>query len=145
MIPRVKAHLVGVFKIMCDSIISSLGISYISVIWSFRHEQRLGEYDVVALDFCSLVGTSNPNTVHRRRWFRNYYIEPVGSAGTCDVPDEIDEPYVPAEASCVPIESEEVAVEDSTTLQDEPEPKKSSAPVMKLFFPFVGMLVSIYL
>ena len=35
-----------------------------------RHEQRLGEYDVVALDFCTLVGTNNPNTVHRRRWFR---------------------------------------------------------------------------
>lgn len=113
--------------------------------WSFRHEQRLGEYDVVALDFCSLVGMNNPNTVHRRRWFRNYYIEPVGSAGTCDAPDEIDEPYVPAEASCIHIGSEAGATEDSNTLQDTQDPDESSATVMRLVFPLVGVLLSICL
>ena len=61
---------------------------------------------MVALDFCTLVGTNNPDTLHRRRWFRNYYIEPVGNAGICNAPEEIDEPYVPKEAACTPIGSE---------------------------------------
>jgi hypothetical protein len=65
----------------------------------------MGEYDVVALDFCTLVGTDNPNTVHRRRWFRNYFIEPIGSEGSCDA-SEIDQPYEPQEAQCTPIGSE---------------------------------------
>lgn len=61
---------------------------------------------MVALDFCTLVGTNNPETLHPRRWFRNYYIEPIGNAGVCNAPDEIDEPYVPKEAACTPIGSE---------------------------------------
>jgi hypothetical protein len=76
------------------------------------HEQRMGEYDVVALDFCTLVGTNNPDTVHRRRWFRNYYIDPIGSPGSCNAPDEINEPYLPQEAACVPLGSSS-NVEDS--------------------------------
>ena len=66
------------------------------------HEQRLAEYDVVALDMCTIVGTANPINVHNRRWFRNYFTEPIGSPGTCDV-ENIDMPYVPAEATCTPI------------------------------------------
>jgi len=66
------------------------------------HEQRLAEYDVVALDLCSIVGTVNPTNVHNRRWFRNYFTEPIGSPGTCDV-DSIDMPYVPAKGMCTPI------------------------------------------
>ena len=71
------------------------------------HEQRLAEYDVVALDFYTLVGTENPDTVHRRRWFRSYYSEPMGSPGTFDVPSEVAEPYVPGQATCtvLPMES----------------------------------------
>ena len=92
---------------------------------SRRHEQRLGEYDVVALDFCTLVGTNNPETIHRRRWFRNFFIESVGNAGSCDVPDEIDEPYVPSEASCTPIGSA-----DSATIAVEDKDDDSSSAVM---------------
>ena len=67
------------------------------------HEQRLAEYDVVALDMCTLVGTKNPDSIHRRRWFRSYFDEPIGSPGTCNVPDEIEEAYIPAQASCTPL------------------------------------------
>jgi len=68
------------------------------------HEQRLAEYDVVALDMCSIVGTASTagGTVHNRRWFRSYFSEPVGSSGTCDVAG-IDLAYVPAEAQCAPV------------------------------------------
>ena len=72
------------------------------------HEQRLAEYDVVALDMCSIVGTSSPGTVHNRRWFRSYFSEPVGSPGTCDA-GGIDLAYVPAEAQCSPMGSAAVA------------------------------------
>lgn len=69
------------------------------------HEQRLAEYDVAALDFCDLVGNSNPNgPAHERRWFRNIYTEEVGSLGECNVTaGEISEPYVPDGAECTPI------------------------------------------
>ena len=69
-------------------------------------EQRLAEYDVVALDLCTLVGTANPTTVHARRWFRNYYTEPIGTLGTCDgSPEEISLAYVPAKAECSSLQS----------------------------------------
>jgi len=69
------------------------------------HEQRLAEYDVVALDMCDIVGTSNPNPpLHKRRWFRNLYTEAVGYLPECKAPTEVDEPYVPAEAQCFPLE-----------------------------------------
>lgn len=64
------------------------------------HEQRLAEYDVVALDMCTLVGTNNPDAIHRRRWFRSYFDEPIGGLGTCDAPAELDLAYVPAQAEC---------------------------------------------
>ena len=65
------------------------------------HEQRLAEYDVVALDFCDIVGTSDPMPpFHKRRWFRNVYEEAVGYLSACDGPDEMNQPYVPAEAQC---------------------------------------------
>ena len=68
------------------------------------HEQRLAEYDVVALDMCALVGNENPNPpIHQRRWFRNVYAEAVGFLSECNAPSEIDEPYVPAEAECSPL------------------------------------------
>lgn len=76
------------------------------------HEQRLAEYDVVALDMCSLLGTSNPDTIHQNRWFRNYFTDGVGNAGTCDAPTEIEMAYVPAQSECSPMvltESEENA------------------------------------
>ena len=67
------------------------------------HEQRLAEYDIVALDFCDVVGTaSNTGTgeLHKRVWLRNIYTEPIGSLPECRVPDEIDEPYVAKGAEC---------------------------------------------
>ncbi|KAL7539775.1 hypothetical protein ACHAXR_011629 [Thalassiosira sp. AJA248-18] len=79
------------------------------------HEQRLAEYDVVALDMCDLVGTNNPDSVHRRKWFRNYFDEPIGNAGTCTVPDEIDEAYIPSQAECTLLEVE-------TPVEEEPSP-----------------------
>ena len=52
---------------------------------------------------CTLVGTTNPDSIHRRRWFRSYFDEPIGSPGTCNVPDEIEEAYIPAQAACTPL------------------------------------------
>jgi len=74
------------------------------------HEQRLAEYDVVALDMCSIVGTASTagGIVHNRRWFRNYFAEPVGGPGTCDAAG-IDLAYVPAEAQCSPVGSSPAA------------------------------------
>merc|ERR1712194_202947 len=69
------------------------------------HEQRLAEYDVVALDMCTIVGTSNPDLNHQNRWFRNYYRGAIGSPGICDAPTEIDMPYVPSQAECEPIKT----------------------------------------
>ena len=71
------------------------------------HEQRLGEYDVVALDFCDMVGTSSTTASgesHTRQWLRNVYTEPVGSLPECKVPQELDKPYVPEGASCTLID-----------------------------------------
>jgi len=81
------------------------------------HEQRLAEYDVVALDMCTLVGTDNPNNIHERRWFRNYYDEAMGGPGSCDASVDIDLAYVPAQAACTVIESSKTdSVEPSSTL-----------------------------
>lgn len=66
-------------------------------------EQRLAEYDVVALDMCDIVGTDNPEGIHARRWFRNYFTEQVGGSGVCNAPEEIDMAYVPAQAQCTPL------------------------------------------
>jgi len=88
------------------------------------HEQRLAEYDVVALDMCTLVGTNNPDSIHQRRWFRSYYDEAVGSSGTCDVDGgEVEVAYVPAQADCVPLVMEdnsaaEGTVEDNTAAEE---------------------------
>jgi hypothetical protein len=70
------------------------------------HEQRLAEYDVVGNDFCALVGVSNPQQVppHVVKWFRNVFTGTVPEEGTCNVPDELDDPYVPVGASCVQFE-----------------------------------------
>lgn len=64
------------------------------------HEQRLAEYDVVALDMCSIVGTDNPNFIHKTKWFRKIDGE-MGNPGVCDV-NEIDLAYVPDQSVCVP-------------------------------------------
>ena len=71
------------------------------------YEQRLAEYDVVALDMCTLVGTANPNSssIHVRKWFRNYFTDPVGTQGTCNVPEDITLAYVPEQAECTSIQS----------------------------------------
>lgn len=60
-------------------------------------EQRLAEYDVVALDFCEIVGTSNPEAQHERQWFRNVYTESVGTSAECN---GVDEPLVVEGAQC---------------------------------------------
>jgi hypothetical protein len=73
------------------------------------HEQRLAEYDVVALDMCAIVGTNNPEVVHARRWFRNYFSEQVGGSGVCNAPEEIEMAYVPAKAQCTPLETQQGA------------------------------------
>jgi len=78
------------------------------------HEQRLAEYDVVALDMCTIVGTNNPGSTHQNRWFRNYYEGPIGSPGFCDAPDEIDMAYVPAQAVCEPIKEIETSAAADT-------------------------------
>ena len=72
------------------------------------HEQRYAEYDVVGLDMCDVVGRVNPNgSKHQRRWFRNVYDEPVGSLGSCNVPEELSQPFVPPEHfECVRLETE---------------------------------------
>ena len=69
------------------------------------HEQRLAEYDIVALDVCTLVGTNNPDTIHRRRWIRNYFNEQMEGLGGCNT-DEIDLAYIPAQAQCTPVGGE---------------------------------------
>jgi hypothetical protein len=68
-------------------------------------EQRLAEYDVVALDMCTLVGTANPSSVHVRKWFRNYFTESIGTQGTCNVPEDITLAYFPNQAECSSIQS----------------------------------------
>lgn len=124
----------------CLSPVHNSHVNVPSCCYTARHEQRMGEYDVVALDFCTLVGTNNPNTIHRRRWFRNYFIEPIGSEGSCDA-SEIDQPYEPQEAQCTPIGSElesnlkddegdsavEEAEEDKTVEDKETENVSSNA------------------
>ncbi|CAB9510510.1 expressed unknown protein [Seminavis robusta] len=86
------------------------------------HEQRLAEYDVVALDFCDVVGTaSNTGTgeAHTRRWLRNVLKEPMGSLPACNVPDDIDEPYVAIGAACSPLE--EASASTNTAADDNRE------------------------
>ena len=65
------------------------------------YEQRLAEYDVVALDMCTIVGTSNTNSVHKNKWFRNYFDGKIGSPDACGV-GEIELAYVPDESVCLP-------------------------------------------
>jgi hypothetical protein len=58
--------------------------------------------DNVLLDFCEITKRDiDPN--HGRKWFRNVYIEGVGSLGTCSDPDE---PYMPRATECVKIEDD---------------------------------------
>lgn len=76
------------------------------------HEQRLAEYDVVALDMCAMVGTNNPESLHVRRWFRSYFDEPIGNPGTCDAPEELDDAYIPAQAACTRLGNTDTTTED---------------------------------
>jgi len=46
-------------------------------------EQRMAEYDVVLEDMCKVVDTSPPGDVHKRKWFRNVFTEPLGELGVC--------------------------------------------------------------
>lgn len=63
------------------------------------YEQRLAEYDVVGLDMCDIVG--HTTGVHKRRWIRNIFTDPIGSLPACNV-NELDAPYVPEGTDCVP-------------------------------------------
>ena len=79
------------------------------------YEQRLAEYEVVALDFCDIVGNANPGYQHVRRWLRNIYTDPIGSLEECRIPNEIDEPYVPASAECLPLSNSNPSSTTTTT------------------------------
>jgi hypothetical protein len=68
------------------------------------YEQRLAEYDVVALDFCHIVGTTPPGEFEPNRWFRDVYTQEIGSLPQCDAPDELSTPFVPAQAECTLME-----------------------------------------
>jgi hypothetical protein len=103
------------------------------------HEQRLAEYDVVALDFCSIAGTNNPDAIHRRRWFRSYFDEPIGSLGSCDVPDEIDQAYIPAQAKCTPVK---VVTDDENVDSVENEENVAVAHSLRLVIAIVGSFVA---
>jgi hypothetical protein len=62
----------------------------------------------VALDFCDMVGTASNSVTgeaHKRQWLRNVFTDPIGSLPACNVPDEIDEPYVADGAECVPLDA----------------------------------------
>ena len=66
------------------------------------NEQRYAEYDVVGLDMCDVVGNvAESGPKHERRWFRNVFTEPIGSLESCNVPDEISQPFVPPGQECV--------------------------------------------
>jgi hypothetical protein len=91
-------------------------------------EQRYAEYDVVGLDMCEIVGrSSTTGAKHERRWFRNVYTEPIGSLDTCNVPDEIFEPYVPPGQECVRIQSSISSTTNSTTNSAGEDTSESSA------------------
>jgi len=112
-------------------------------------EQRLAEYDVVALDMCSLVGTNNPDVIHRRRWFRNYFDEPIGSSGSCDVNGgEIEEAYEPAEANCILlnqiVENKEPDVEDEEPQPPEDQPATEDSTTTELTVESVNAASSTY-
>ena len=97
------------------------------------HEQRLAEYEVVALDFCDLVGNAYANAnnqVHKRRWFRNLFTEPIGSLKECNVPDEIDERYEPPGTQCTLIGADDPLESQSEGLSG--SPIASSAAVLKV-------------
>ncbi|KAG7356720.1 ABC transporter substrate-binding protein [Nitzschia inconspicua] len=70
------------------------------------YEQRLAEYDVVGNDFCAMVGLSNPNQdpPHTIKWLRNVFTGTVPEEGTCNVPENLDDQYVPVGAFCAPVE-----------------------------------------
>lgn len=59
------------------------------------YEQRLAEYHVVGQDFCDIVGVENPldAQVYERKWLRNIFTDPVGSQGSCDVPEGLTAPH----------------------------------------------------
>jgi hypothetical protein len=69
------------------------------------YEQRLAEYDVVANDFCALVGMGNPQQFppHKIKWFRNVVNGTIPEPEACNVPEELDDPYVPVGAFCAPL------------------------------------------
>jgi hypothetical protein len=107
------------------------------------YEQRLAEYDVVGNDFCALVGLSNPqqNPPHVIKWFRNVFTGTVPEEKACNVPEELDDPYVPVGAFCVPLEQTVGGGNDT-----EGDTETSSAPatyyaglVLAIIFAFAQM------
>ena len=92
------------------------------------YEQRYAEYDIVGLDMCDVVGrSSTTGPKHERRWFRNVYTEPIGSLGTCNVPDEISQPYVPPAEQCVRPQSSTMTQPGATIQSTEEDTSDSSA------------------
>ena len=92
------------------------------------NEQRYAEYDVVGLDMCDIVGRSSTTGVqHERRWFRNVFTEPIGSLETCNVPDEIFQPYVPPGTECVRIPSSIDSTTTTDSAGEEEDTSESSA------------------
>lgn len=95
------------------------------------HEQRLAEYDVVALDMCSIVGNVNPtqDPPHVLQWMRNIIKEtPIGSQGECDV-SKINDPYKSNAAECTLLEGVEVLVEQNS-VEDESSSSRSRVSVI---------------
>ena len=74
------------------------------------YEQRLAEYYVVGMDVCAVSGVDAG--LHKSRWLRNIFTEPVGVMGECNVA-EINEPYVAPVGECVPIAATLNVVEDN--------------------------------
>lgn len=82
-------------------------------------EQRIAEYDVVAQDFCEIVGhTTEETQAHERVYFRKVLpldIEAVGSLGSCDI-SEIDLQWNVRASECSLVEPNAVAIAQPTRL-----------------------------
>jgi hypothetical protein len=106
------------------------------------YEQRYAEYDIVGLDMCDVVGrSSTTGPKHERRWFRNVYTEPIGSLGTCNVPDEISQPYVPPAEQCVRPQSSTMT-QPGATIQSTEEDTSDSSASRKYFITFSFAIIA---
>ena len=94
--------------------------------------------DVVLEDMCKVVDTSPPGNMHKRKWLRNVFTEPLGELGVCTEEDK-DKPLQTQATACTLLDTTEntdINIDESDSVSSDPDDESST----RAFVPSGGIL-----